>query len=47
MSDQPSDPRLREPAEHNGFPGELIDTPENMPGDQPVNERPPAPQAGD
>ena len=35
------DPRLEEPEGDRGMPGEVIDTPSNMPGDQPVDDRGP------
>lgn len=35
------DPRLDQPVGDRGMPGELIDTPSNMPGDQPIEDDPP------
>lgn len=40
--DQKSDPRIREPEGDEGFPGPLIDTPQNLPGDQPIDDTPPS-----
>jgi hypothetical protein len=34
MSDEKSDPRLHEVEGDDGMPGEFIDTPSNLPGDQ-------------
>jgi len=41
-SSEKSDPRLHEPEGDEGIPGTLIDTPQNMPGDQPVDDTPPS-----
>ena len=40
--DEPVDPRSREPQGDEGIPATLIDTPHNMPGDQPVDDTPPS-----
>ena len=43
MSDnEKSDPRLQEPRGDEGIPAPLLDTPGNMPGDQPVDDTPPS-----
>ncbi|NND74907.1 MAG: hypothetical protein HKN44_07850 [Ilumatobacter sp.] len=40
-SDDIDDPRLHHPCGDEGMPGELVDTPANMPGDQPLDDDPP------
>ncbi len=35
--DAPRDPRLAETDGHQGIPGEVLDSPTNMPGDQPAD----------
>ena len=37
-----SDPRSRQPEGDQGIPATLMDTPENLPGDQPVDDTPPS-----
>ncbi len=39
--DGTGDPRLDEPDGNEGMPAELVDTPTNMPGDQPIEDDPP------
>ena len=36
------DPRTNESDGDQGTPAELIDTPQNLPGDQPEDDRPPS-----
>lgn len=36
-----TDPRLADPIGERGLPGEVIDSPANMPGDQPIDEERP------
>ena len=36
------DPRLQEPEGDEGIPAPLLDTPQNIPGDQPVDDTPPS-----
>ncbi len=37
-----TDPRLQKPEGDEGIPGELVDTPQNIPGDQPADDTPPS-----
>lgn len=41
-SDTSIDPRLHEVHGDEGMPGEVLDTSENMPGDQPEDDTPPS-----
>ena len=42
QSNDTADPRLHEPEGDEGMPGPLVDTPHNIPGDQPVDDTPPS-----
>ncbi len=37
-----TDPRTNEPHGDEGMPGELLDVPQNLPGDQPEDDTPPS-----
>lgn len=40
-ADEHEDPRLQHVHGNQGMPGEVIDSPHNMPGDQPLEDDPP------